>query len=82
MAALHDTNCSTHPGCDLALYHRIRPVAYHNLTLHAHAGHDMTVLSVTVGRLVLIHEIHVDGVIGQFLIELSMEMQQGLTILL
>ena len=38
----------------------------------------MPVLPVAVGRLVLIHEIHVNGVVGDLPVELGVQMQQGL----
>ena len=72
MAALYDTDCGTHPACNLINNNRVRPVSDNNLALHTHTAYDMTILSVTVCGLVLIHEIHVDTVIWKFLIELCM----------
>ena len=42
----------------------------------------MAVLSSAVSRLVLIHEVHVDRLIGDFLIVLCMEMAKRLAVLL
>ena len=47
-------------------------MAYHYLSLNAHAGHHMAPLPVTVGGLVLIHEIHVNGIVRDFLVKLGM----------
>ena len=82
MAALHDTYRCSHKGCDSADYHRIRPVANNYLSLDPHSADNMTIFPVTVGRLVFVHKVHINAVIGNFFIELGMEMQQGLTILL
>ena len=72
MAALDHADCGAHPGSDLLLYHRIRPVSDNHFALDSHTGHDMTVLSVTMRRLVFIHEIHIDGIIWDLFIELCM----------
>ena len=72
MAALHDSDCSTHPACDLTDNNRITPVSDNNLTLNSHTAYNVAVLSVTMCRLVLIHEIHIDAVIWKFFIELCM----------
>ena len=56
----------------------VLPVSYHGLVALAHAREDMAELAVTVGALVEVHEVHVHGVPGNLLVELGMEMQQGL----
>ena len=72
MAALHNTYCCTHPGSNLFLYDLIAPVSNDNLALDAHTAYDMTILTVSVSRLVLIHKVHIDGVVRKLLIELCM----------
>ena len=72
MAALDHADCGAHPGCNALLHIDIAPVSDYDLALDSHACHDMTVLTVSVCRLVLVHEIHVDGVIRDLLIELGM----------
>ena len=57
-------------------------MAHHHLALHTHTADNVAVLSVTMCRLVLIHEVHINGIIGQLLIKLRMEMQQRFAILL
>ena len=54
----------------------------HNLSLDAHTAHDMTILTVTMGRLVLVHEVHVNRIIRYLLIKLCVEMHQRLSVLL
>ena len=72
MAALYDADCGAHPACDLVNDYRITPVSDNDLTLHTHTAYDMTILSVSMCRLVFIHEIHINGIIWKFLIELCM----------
>ena len=72
MAALYDTDCRTHPGSDLLAYSLAGPVSYNNFTLDAHTGYHVAPLTVAVCRLVLIHEIHVDGVVRNLLVKLCM----------
>ena len=82
MAALHNTYCSAHPGRNLFLYFFIAPMAHYHFALNPHAGHNVTIFSVTVGRLVFIHKIHINGIIWDFLVELCMQMHQGFSVLL
>ena len=42
----------------------------------------MSVLPVPMGRLILVHEIHVDGVVWDFAVELRVEVEQWLPVLL
>ena len=46
-----------------------------------HAGDDVAVLAVAVRGLVLVHEVHVDGVVGNFLVELRVQVQKRLAVL-
>ena len=82
MAALHDAYRGAHPGCYAAHHLFISPVAHNNLSLNTHAGYHMAVFPVSMGGLVLIHEIHVNGIVGNLLVELCMEMHQGLSVFL
>ena len=82
MAALHNAYRGAHPGCYAAHHLLIAPVAHNNLSLNAHAGYHVAVFPVSVSGLVLIHEIHVNGIIGNFLVELCMKMHQGLSVFL
>ena len=72
MAALDHADCCAHPGCNALLHIDVAPVSHDYLALDSHTCHDMTVLTVSVCRLVLVHEIHVDGVVRNLLIKLGM----------
>jgi hypothetical protein len=63
------------PDADAALYFGFLPVTDNDLAVFPHAGHDETVFAVAVGRLVQVHEIHVDFTPGQIAVELRMQMQ-------
>ena len=80
MAAFHDSDCSTHPGCQSLLNFLVSPVSDDNFSLDSHAGNDMSILSSTMSRLVLIHEIHVDRVIWDFFIKLCVQMAQRFSV--
>ena len=82
MAALHNSHCCAHPGRDLFLYFSVAPVAHCHFALNTHAGYDMTILSVTMGRLIFIHKVHVNGIVRNLLIELGVQMHQRLSVLL
>ena len=58
------------------------PVTYHYFTTDTHTGADMSEFAVTVSRLVQVHEIHVHCIPRNFLVELSMQVQQRLLQLL
>ena len=49
-----------------------------NLALDAEAGDDVTELTVAVGGLVQVHEVHVDGLPRDFLVVLGGQLQQRL----
>ena len=72
MAALHKADGRAHPGGNPPDYLLIRPVSYNDLALNSHAAYDVSVLTVAVGRLIFIHKVHINGVIGDFLIKLGM----------
>ena len=66
------------PGADLLDDLRIGVVADDNLALDAEAGDDVTELTVAVGGLVQVHEVHVDGLPRDFLVVLGGQLQQRL----
>ena len=72
MAAFHDANRSSHPGTDFRLNRFVIPETDDDLSLDAHSRHHMTELPVAVSGLVLIHKIHIDRVVRDFLIKLGM----------
>ena len=82
VAALHNTDSSTHPVANLLLNNRISPMTNNNFTLNSHTAYNMTILTVTMCCLVLVHEVHIDGVVRNFFIELCMKMKQWLSVLL
>ena len=82
VAALDHADRRAHPGADLFLNVRILPVSHDDLPLHAKAAEDVSVLSVSMRRLVLVHEVHVNGVIWNLAVELRMEVKQRLSVLL
>ena len=82
MTGLDHAHCGPHPGCDLLLYDTVLPEAHHDLPLDPHAADDVAVLPVTVCRLILVHEIHVYGIVRQLLIILRVQVEQRFPILL
>ena len=72
MAALDNTYCRTHPGTDSLLHILVRPESNDDLSLHPKAGEDVPVLSVPMSRLILIHKVHIYGIIRNLLIKLRM----------
>ena len=74
MGRFHYSDGCTHPGSQLILYFFICPVAYDHLALNSHTGHNMSIFSSAVGRLVFIHEIHINGLIRDLLVKLGMQM--------
>ena len=56
-------------------------MASDHLALDAHAGDDMAVLAVAMRGLILVHEVHVDGVVRNFLVELRVQVQKRLAVL-
>ena len=67
-----------HPGADAVLHLRIGPMADDDFARQTHAGVDEARLPVAVGRLVQVHEVHVDRVPRQVAIELGVEMDERL----
>ena len=66
------------PGADARLHGGVLPIADDHLPVQPHAAHDEPVLAVAVGRLVQVHEIHVDGGPGNVAIVLGVKMEQRL----
>ncbi len=66
------------PAADLLLHRRRLPVAGHHLALAPQPRIDETELAPPVGRLVEVHEVHVDLAPGDVPVELGVQMQQRL----
>ncbi len=64
------------PGPDALLDLRVTPVADDYLAFEAHPGRDEPELAVAVGRLVQVHEVHVDPVPGDLAVVLGVEVEQ------
>jgi hypothetical protein len=58
----------SYPGTDLSVNICILPIPNYDFAIKPHPGSDESELSVAMGRLVKIHEIHVDACPWQFLI--------------
>ena len=82
MGGLHQADGCSHPSCQLLLHSCRCPVPYDHFALDSHAGYDMPILSVAVGGLVLVHEVHIDGIIRDLFIELGMQMTERLSVFL
>ena len=78
VAALVDADGDAHPVAELLLGLGVLPEAEDDLVVPAHAGEDVPELALAVGGLVLVHEVHVDGVVGDLLVVLRRELAQGL----
>ena len=72
MRRLHHTHSGAHPRSKLPLHALIRPVADNHLSLNSHAAHNMPILPAAMRRLVLIHKIHVNRVVGNLTVKLRM----------
>ena len=59
-SAFSCTDCGTHPNADFILYGFILPIACNYLLLKSHSCGNVAVLSVTVGRLIKIHKVHIN----------------------
>ena len=70
VAAFNHPYCGTHPGSYSLLHFFVVPEAYNHLALHSHAANNVTVFSVSVSRLVFVHEIHINGIIWNFSVKL------------
>ena len=68
--------CGARPGTDAGRDPRVLPVADHRLAGDPEAGLDEPELAVPVGRLVQVHEVHVDVAPGQVLVELGVQMEE------
>ena len=82
VGGFHHAHSRSHPASQLLLYGRAGPVAHNYLALDSHTGYDMSIFPVAVRGLIFIHEIHVDGIVGNLLVELSVKMTQRLSVLL
>ena len=76
------TGAGPGPGPDSLRHLGIGVVPHDNLAGNAQAGKDVPELAVTVGRLVQVHEVHVDGLPGDFDMVLRIQLEKGLPQLL
>ena len=76
MAALQHAHRGAHPGADPLLDILVLPVSHDHLAHFFQTAENMSVLPVSVGCLVLVHKVHVNGVVGDLPVELGMEMEQ------
>ena len=67
---------SAEPCAGLGLNLSILPEADNDFPFQTHAGPDEAELPIAMSGLVQIHEVHIDGGPGQFLIELRVQMKQ------
>jgi hypothetical protein len=72
LSVVPSTGCAP-PCAHLSVNIRIRPVADNDLAPKPHPGSNESKLAVTMGRLIEIHEVHIDSGPGQFLIELRVQ---------
>ena len=78
VAGLVDTHGDALPLAELGEGDGILPVTKDDLVVPAHAGKDVPELALTVGGLVLVHEVHVDGVVRDLLVVLRRKLAQRL----
>jgi len=69
---------STRPGPDLLLHRRVAPVPHDHLAIDPQPRGDEPELAVAVGRLVQVHEVHVDVGPRDLAVELRVEVEEGL----
>src|SRR5690554_7556759 len=72
-------SCHAHPYRDALLRFGILPMPYHHFARATHTGGDVTKFTVAMCTLIQVHEIHIDLIPGNLLVELGMEMHQRLT---
>ena len=66
------------PSAELGPHGGVLPVPEDHLVRPAHAGEDVPQLALAVRGLVLVHEVHVDRVVGDLAVVLRRELAQGL----
>jgi hypothetical protein len=72
LSVVPSTGCAQ-PCAHLSVNIRILPVADNDLAPKPHPGSNESKLAVTMGRLIEIHEVHIDSGPGQFLIKLRVQ---------
>ena len=72
MAAFYNAHCGTHPGCNLSCYNRICPMSNNNFSVYFHTAYNVSIFTITMCRLVFIHEIHINGIVRKLFIKLGM----------
>ncbi len=78
VVSISNTCSYASPCCNLLLSLFALPVTYNYLSRDAHTGADVTELDVAVGRLVEVHEVHVDVLPRQLSVVLCMEVEERL----
>lgn len=78
MAAFNICDRCAHPFVDRALYFSVFPISGDYFSRNAQSRSDKTVFAVAVGRLINIHEIHVDFIPRNVPVKLGMKMEQRL----
>ena len=71
-----------HPNGNLLLGFFLFPIANNHFATNTHASADMAKLTVAMSGLVQVHEIHIHGIPWNFLVVLSVQVEQGLLQLL
>ena len=69
------SGADAHPHGNLLLRFLFLPVAYHHFAADAHAGADVSELTVAVGTLVEVHEVHIHGIPRNFLVVLRVQVE-------
>ena len=67
---------SPRPGADFVVHGFIIPKTDHDLRRSPHTSTEEPELSIAMGGLVQVHEIHVDGRPGEILVKLGVEVQK------
>src|SRR5699024_11538325 len=82
MAALDNADGCSHPGCDPFLDVPVIPEPYDYLSLDSHAADNMSVLSVTMGSLVFVHKVHINGVVRNISDKQAVKMSRRFSVVL
>ena len=67
-----------HPAGQAVLHLGVSMMSDHHLALESHAGMDESRFPIAMGRLVEVHEVHVDAAPGQVPTELRVQVDEGL----
>ena len=70
------TCTNTHPYSNLMQCVFVFPITYYHFATDTHTSTDVSEFTVAMSRLIQVHEVHVHCIPRNFLVELSMQMQQ------